>query len=333
MSLSLTANDGDPKLAVVTPVFNGAQFLEATLESVMAALPEGGEYVVVDDGSTDCTPEILKAYAPRIRVLRQENSGEASAVNRGVAAVPSADYVVVVNADDLISSDFFACMTDAIAGACDHPVVFYPDWTIIDEDGTCVENIRTPDYSLTRLLQFFQCLPGPGSVFSRSAFLAVGGRSSSFRFVSDYDLWLRMSQEGPFQRVPEVLASWRFHQDGASAVHAGLEMARERIAVVDQHLARIGPEVEGVVDVADARANALYHAALLSVRSPGVPGRRYLAKALRISRGLPSQSDPLIVASIFFSPLPRIVNGIARRFGWRLMRTKRGVRFVSQRNR
>ena len=118
------------KATFVTPVYNAKAFISETVESVLAQTIGEFEYIVVDDGSTDGTAELLATqYDGAITVIRQENAGEAAAVNRGVAAART-DIVCVVNADDPVLPGLLEAslqmfeMFPEISGT-------YPDWNVV----------------------------------------------------------------------------------------------------------------------------------------------------------------------------------------------------------
>jgi glycosyltransferase involved in cell wall biosynthesis len=90
-----------PRVSVIIPAFNLARFLPAAIDSALAQDPPGGavELIVVDDGSTDETPEVLAGYSDRVKVIRQPNGGLVSAVDRGLREV-SGEFVALLDADD-----------------------------------------------------------------------------------------------------------------------------------------------------------------------------------------------------------------------------------------
>ncbi|MGZ4270934.1 MAG: glycosyltransferase [Solirubrobacteraceae bacterium] len=124
-----------PKVSVVVPAYNLARYLSRAIDSALAQdwPAEGLEVIVVDDGSTDETPQVLGAYGDRIRVVRQPNGGLVRAVDRGLAEV-TGDYVALLDADDEWPTDR---LTRHVAHLEAHPEVglVHGDMTIIDADG------------------------------------------------------------------------------------------------------------------------------------------------------------------------------------------------------
>jgi hypothetical protein len=124
-----------PKVSVVVPAYNLARYLGRAIDSALAQdwPAEALEVIVVDDGSTDETPQVLAAYGERIRVVRQDNGGLVRAVDRGLAEV-TGDYVALLDADDEWPTDR---LTRHVAFLEAHPEVglVHGDMTIIDAEG------------------------------------------------------------------------------------------------------------------------------------------------------------------------------------------------------
>jgi hypothetical protein len=119
---------------------------------------------------------------------------------------------------------------------------------------------------------------GPGGVFRREAALQIGGRRKHLRFTSDYDFWLRLSRLGPFQRIPGYLAYWREHESSTSIAHRGVEMANERILVMQEFL-KLNPQIPKKIKK-NAMSNAYYQAALLVYFDPKIPAKKLIIQAL-----------------------------------------------------
>jgi hypothetical protein len=181
-------------------------------------------------------------------------------------------------------------------------VVVYPDWKIVSESNLVLETKKLSSYSFEVMVGEFQCLPGPGSMFRRSAALKVGGRSTLYRFVSDYDFWLKLSLQGDFFHIPEVLAQWRSHSESTSVTSKGYEMGMERINVMQEFVnyADIKKSLKR-----KALSHAYYHGALLSYFSREVPGRKWMLKAFLIQRGWIKNADIRIVVFCLLYPFSR----------------------------
>jgi glycosyltransferase involved in cell wall biosynthesis len=288
--------------SIITPVFNGERFIEETIHSVFECT--GGinfEYIVIDDGSTDKTIEILQKYSGRIEVISQKNTGEAGAVNLGLK-IAKGKYCLVLSSDDLLIGR--GLFVDALREFNGNTklVVAYPDWQIIDSDGVVQQDIRVKDFSKFELIGKFNCLPGPGSIFRRDIAVKIGGRNTALKFVSDYDFWLRMSEMGDFERLVGFYAKWRNHDDSTSIASRGKQMSDERINVIYNHLSKF-PKSRKLER--KAKSAALYHGAILAYFSKDVPGRKLICKAIYIGRARIPGAKLKVILYLLLLPISR----------------------------
>lgn len=268
------------ELSVVIPVYNGEDFIDSTIESVL--LNSSGfnvECIVIDDGSNDRTPEILESFADRIRIYRQSNAGEGSAVNRGFEE-SLGSFVVVISADDpVMTPKLFEGVVEYFKNNS-RVVAWYPDWNVIDQNGRIIKQIQLPEYNFKDLFSRNKVLPGPGTWIRKDAALKIGGRQSKWKYVGDYDFWLRLSQVGDLEHRNGCLAQWRKHARSTSISERGVQMANERVAVIDEFIMAHYDALDSK-DVSLARAHARYLAARLGFFSRDVDSRRLIWKALR----------------------------------------------------
>ena len=228
---SAAANLRPLRVSLITPTFNQAQFVGATVESVLAQTHTDIEFLVINDGSTDETGHVLRGFGDRIRWIDQENQGQAQTLNRGWT-MATGDLLGYLSSDDLLRPE---AISQAVATMLAHPeaVACYCDFDLIDSAGRRVRSVQTEDYSKHRLVRDLVCLPGPGAFFRRRAFEAAGGWNPALRQVPDFDFWLRLSRHGDFVRIPKVLADYRVHPESASYRPTTPERADEIIRAVD----------------------------------------------------------------------------------------------------
>lgn len=261
-------------LSVVTPLYNGRAFIAETALSILGQVSAVDEYLVIDDGSTDGGGEIVAGLSDRVRVVRQENGGEAQAVNRGVA-MTSAPVIGVVNADDPILPGLLEAVRAAFGADPDLAAV-YPDWRRIDVDGATLSLHRTREFSLRALYAEHVCVPGPGAFFRRACLGDEPVRDPAMHGLTDYDFWLRFAlRNRNIRRIPQVLACWRAHRAGATYRLDGAALARRRVQMIERLFAR--PDLPD--DIARLRRQALsaahYNAALQGLRDPKAPALRH----------------------------------------------------------
>ena len=225
----------DPQLTIIVPTYRRPEWLVNCLAALAQERPAHTRVIVIDDGSPPemQIPATVARYVPFVSIISTENRGEANAVNLGISSAET-PYVMILSDDDVIEGTWPArALAELESGAA---ILAYPNWSIIDEDGKVLEEHLLVDCTLDRLVGDHWCLPGPGSIFRRDAAMAVGGRNSSLRFVSDYDFWLRLSARGSFKHVPIMGAYWRYH--GAN----GTLVKDQRLA--DEHVEIIAADVK-----------------------------------------------------------------------------------------
>jgi glycosyltransferase involved in cell wall biosynthesis len=288
--------------SVIVPVYNGVNYVSETVASIVKfTANQDCEIIVINDGSKDGTLNILEEFKDKIILISQDNIGEARTVNRGIG-LAKGKFGLVVSADDpLISEEIFH---EALKIFKENPdcVAVYPDWQIIDSRNEVVMTKKCPDYSFKELLGNFHCIPGPGTIFSIEKARSIGGREAEYRFVSDYDFWLRLALTGQFKRIPKVLAQWRTHDASTSIGNRGIDMALERVAVIDSFLRKYPQERSLELQ---ARACSLYHAAMLAFFDPEIPGKKWMVKALWIKKGWITSSRIKVVAYLLLLPFSK----------------------------
>lgn len=228
--------DADALVSVVIPAYNASVFLGQTLDSVLAQTHAELEVIVVDDGSTDATPDLLRGYGERIRALRQANAGQAAARNRG-AQVARGEFIAFLDSDDLWDADKIARQVALLAR---HPAALatWCDHRMIDAEGRLIAasaalNYPRPSGDILRALLLGPCIITPGLVLlRRAAFEATGGfdEAPMMRGHEDYALWMRLATRGSFVYSPETLVSYRRHAGQATRQSLyEMQMARAKL--------------------------------------------------------------------------------------------------------
>jgi GT2 family glycosyltransferase len=205
-------------VTVVVPVYNGATFIAATIDSALAQTYRDREIVVVDDGSTDDTPAVLDRFRGQITVIRQSNRGLSGARNRGLAAA-SGPYVTLLDADDLWDPTFLDQVVERLAAAGEHIAGVCAGWEKIDADGHPIPGTRRVLHGSLGLREFLLgCLfPMHAVLLRHSSVLAIGGFDESLRAAEDWDFWLRLTAAGgTLGTLERCLCSYRVHPGGWS---------------------------------------------------------------------------------------------------------------------
>jgi len=232
-----------PTVSVVLAVRNGARHLESALGSVIAQRFSDFELVVIDDGSTDSTSEILTALQrteARAVVVTQNHRGLAASLNRGIA-MARGTYIARQDADDISLLERFERQ---VAYLDAHPSVAAVGTRadVIDGAGAVVGALRVAcgPQAVARGLMTLRTTPVHGSMMIRAAALkAAGGYREAFRVGQDYDLWLRLIGRFEIDNLADTLYRWRMDRGTVYASrraeqlkYAGLALAfaHERVA-------------------------------------------------------------------------------------------------------
>ena len=196
------------RISVVIPVYNGQAYLAETLDSVFAQTLPPHEVIVVDDGSTDASPEILRRYGDRITVIRQENQGVAAARNAGLARV-TGEAIAFLDQDDLWPPDRNRQMAEALAAAPDMEVVA----GLVETLNQMTVRRRVPKNMDT---MFREILVGSFLIRPR-VFARIGTFNTGVGYGDDTDFLLRRTEAGvPTIRLPVVTLIYRYHDTNAS---------------------------------------------------------------------------------------------------------------------
>ena len=219
-----------PLVTIITPAHNQAAFIQDTIDSVLGQDYPRLEYIVLDDGSTDETASVVAPQGTRLRFESHKNMGEAKTVNRGLE-MASGEIIAVVNADDPLLP---GAVSTAVQFLDEHPdvLVAYPDWVRIDSQTRSLGTVEVPKYDYAYMVANHACVVGPGAFFRRRAIDLIKGRDPQFRFVSDFDFWLRLGLHGPFARIPKTLAMSREHKGSTTTGARGIRMATEHIRLI-----------------------------------------------------------------------------------------------------
>jgi cellulose synthase/poly-beta-1,6-N-acetylglucosamine synthase-like glycosyltransferase len=197
-------------VSVITATYNMAGYIGETLDAILAQDYPHIESIIIDDGSTDNTMEVLEPYLkdPRVRVVQQANAGQTVAKNRGIAEAKG-EFIAFCDADDTWRQDK---LTLQIPRFDDPEVgVVFSDIICIDGEGEVID-IRPMDRvggKITAPLLVDNYVPFPTSVARASVLEEVNGFDESLTMSIDYDLWLRISVKYLFAYVEEPLANYR----------------------------------------------------------------------------------------------------------------------------
>jgi len=207
-------------VAVIIPAFNAAKYLPAAVESVLAQTAPASQVIVVDDGSTDDTAEVVVTYGEAVWYLRQENAGVSVARNTG-AAQATAHWLLFLDADDLLRCDALERLAMRAAEG-DYGVVYGQSVYFTEASGERrvhgkgEAEGKVPKGALASFWKSMVATPG-GAIVRRTLFEEVSGFRREFNTAADRDLWLRAGMLAQFAFVDAPVIEKREHDGNMSA--------------------------------------------------------------------------------------------------------------------
>jgi glycosyltransferase involved in cell wall biosynthesis len=220
-------------VSIVTTSYNQAAFLEETIRSVLAQDYESLEYLVIDDGSTDGSDEIVRRHADRLAWWHlQENRGQAAALNRAFEHARG-DLLGFVSSDDTLLPGAISRLVQEFERDPDALLV-YGGADYMDEASSRVGTVPSPDWDLARFARTgIQPIPQPASLWRRRAWELAGPFEERSWALFDTEFFLRIGAAGRVVHVPESLATFRLHPDSKQlSRHA--RMAEECVRFADE---------------------------------------------------------------------------------------------------
>jgi glycosyltransferase involved in cell wall biosynthesis len=282
-------------VCVVIPAYNSAPFIAAALDSVLAQSHPVSEVIVVDDGSTDATPQIVAAY-PQVKWVSQDHQGPSAARNTGIRQA-LCESVAFLDSDDIWQPDKIAKQLAALAA---HPSAAFSFSTLAgfytrDNVEVAVEPYMPNELrvwlkgktthdgrafgNIYQLLLRTNCVHTSSVIARRNALSDVGMFDETMHLGEDHDLWLRLSRRWPAVFITDPVSKYRIHSASVSGEWAKREelFNRSSIEILTKHL-RAFPSV----DAAKALATAYNGYALLCLKQQQWgEAKRLAAKGLR----------------------------------------------------
>lgn len=203
-------------ISAVIPSFNHAALLKDAIESVLAQTRPVQELIVVDDGSTDNTREVVAAFQDRVRYVYQLNRGLSAARNTGIREARG-DWLAFLDADDSWLPDKIRLQEEALRRAPDAVLVYNSIWLVEPDGERRLVQARPPD-SIWPSLRYKNCICGSGSavLVRKDVLKEAGGFDETLTGCEDWDVWFRLARKYSFTYVPEPLAVLRSYPGSMS---------------------------------------------------------------------------------------------------------------------
>jgi len=207
-----------PTVSVVIPVYNHEKYIRECVESALDQDYRHLEVTVVDDGSTDATPEILKEFSQRIQYIRQENGGTAAALNNGIRHAKGSLFAWLSSDDVYLAGK----IRRQIEEFQKNPslALIYTDYIKIDAQGNELELVNVPcppAEQFVRAMLERNFINGSTVLMRMECFEKVGYYDENFRADQDGDMWFRLLKHGyQFGHIPTPFLKYRWHSSNTS---------------------------------------------------------------------------------------------------------------------
>ncbi|NDV26681.1 glycosyltransferase [Desulfovibrio sp. JC010] len=217
-----------PFISVCIPTYNRADMVGDAIKSILAQFYDNLEIVIVDDGSTDDSESVIKAFNDqRIRYIRQENMGRPGARNRCVKEA-SGDYILWLDSDDALVSGVIGKYVKLLNRHPDVEIV-YGDLLSTDVKLNPLQLEKYEDWykrggELTSALAFANVLPNPGTLVKKDLFQLYGDFDSIFHCAQDYEWFSRLAGKVEFKHVGSKVCLWRHHGSGRATTGAHIHL-------------------------------------------------------------------------------------------------------------
>ncbi len=204
-----------PRVSIVTPSYNQAQFIEETIRSVLLQGYPDLEYIIIDGGSTDGSVEIIRKYEPWLAYwVSEKDRGQSEAINKGFARA-TGEIVAWLNSDDTYCPDAISQSTITFHNYPEVGVV-HGDCDMVSPTGELWHKLRGRDSQLENVILCDVSIPQPSVFFKHMVYDVVGPLNTELHYVMDFDLWLKMWSHFPTKHVSQVWSTYRMSDHSKS---------------------------------------------------------------------------------------------------------------------
>ena len=209
-----------PKITIAIPVYNGSNFMKVAIDSALAQTYDNKEILVINDGSTDNgeTEKIALSYGNKIRYIKKENGGVATALNLAIKEMKG-DYLSWLSHDDIYKPYKIEKQIETIKKLEDKTTILFSNVELIDEKGeifctTNYSNLMTHEELCQGIYPVIKgTVNGCSMLISKKCFDKVGLFNENLKTSNDYEMWLRLFKEFKSYLIEEPLIQYRIHKN------------------------------------------------------------------------------------------------------------------------
>lgn len=215
---TMDSGEAWPRISIVTPSFNQAAFLEATIRSVLLQNYPNLDFIVIDGGSTDGSTEIIGAYSRYLSYhVSEKDDGQSHAINKGLARA-TGEIVAWLNSDDLYCPGALATVAQVLSRASGN-YALAGHCVMLDATGQAVSVMRGRYAGYERLVSFWKGyeMHQPAIFWRREVVDRIGLLDESQHYIMDFDYWARIAVIYDFVNLDRVLACAHYHKDAKTS--------------------------------------------------------------------------------------------------------------------
>lgn len=233
-----------PLVTIIIPVYNGEKYIKEAINSALAQTYDNCEVIVVNDGSTDATEEIVLSYGDKVKYYTKENGGVSTALNLGIKNM-SGEYIQYLPADDYLHPTKIEKQIEAILKSGDEMSISWTGWNLNYSDIHKIEKCAViPAYNDEKLYTngVFPVILGMINtvtvLFHKKYIEEVGYFDETLFTSQDYDMWFRIFKNRTSLYIDEALVDYRVHKEqGTQAdpmfIKNGIDLANKMISNLD----------------------------------------------------------------------------------------------------
>ena len=244
----------EPLVTIYLVCHNYEKYVQQAIESVLAQTYSNFEIIIIDDGSTDNSKDIINRYVkyPNIRVILQENKGLIATNNIAIRAA-NGKYIMRLDADDYLDESALLVLVNAIEESEDLALVF-PDYYYVDKDGNVTGQERRHNFKEDVSL-LDQPAHGACTIIRRQYLLEAGGYSDEFDCQDGWDLWLKLTETYKVNNVNLPLFYYRKH--GENLTSNTDKLLRTRSEIYKKHAERVNKPNLSVMAILPVRGPSI----------------------------------------------------------------------------
>lgn len=213
-------NKKDPKVTILIPVYNGANYIKYAIDSAINQTYKNIEILVINDGSTDngATEKIVKSFADKVKYVYKVNGGVASALNFGIK-MATGEYISWLSHDDIYMPNKIEKEIRELEKIENRNTIIFSNFELIDENGITFSKTNfTKNIEITKFCQGIYpvlkgCVNGCTILIPKECFENVGYFKENLKTTNDYEMWVRLFDKYPSRFIEDYLIKYRIHEN------------------------------------------------------------------------------------------------------------------------